>query len=310
MGWFWCELQPRESPESLNSLLWEVWGFCPAGEILFGLLWEGVMFLSSTLFTLGCVGSSLLHRLFSSCSAWASHCSGFSCCRAQALGCIGFSCCGCSVACGIFPDQGSNLCSLHWQGTLVDSLSLNHQGSPWCGPFLKSLLNLFQYCFCFMFWFWGGCKACGILVPWPGIKLAPPALEGKALTTGPPGNSLSHPWQWKGRGWVVEGRHPVTSLWWFLIYNCLSKHPHLVVKEPTTCVSAFNQVQPTGCKEVHLARRLLNLHSHDWYLNFPKVSWGIHWVGRSWYLEKEKKISFILMMDLVIYIYASSSTWK
>ena len=134
--------------------------------------------------------------------------------------------------------------------------------------------------------FWG-CKACGILVPWPGIEPAPPALEDKALTTGPPGNSLSHPWQWKGRGWVLEGRHPVTSLWWFLIYNCLSKHPHLVVKEPTTCVSAFNQVQPTGCKEAHLARLLLNLHSHDWYLNFPKVNWGIHWVGRSWYLEKE-----------------------
>ena len=32
----------------------------------------------------------------------------------------------CSVACGTFPDQGSNLCHLHWQ---VDSLSLNHLGS-------------------------------------------------------------------------------------------------------------------------------------------------------------------------------------
>ena len=32
----------------------------------------------------------------------------------------------CSVACGIFLDQGSNLCHLHWQS---DSLSLNHQGS-------------------------------------------------------------------------------------------------------------------------------------------------------------------------------------
>ena len=27
--------------------------------------------------------------------------------------------------------------------------------SFWCGPFLKSLLNLLQYCFCFMFWFFG-----------------------------------------------------------------------------------------------------------------------------------------------------------
>ena len=30
---------------------------------------------------------------------------------------------------GIFPDQGSNLCVLHWQ---ADSLSLGHQGSRRC----------------------------------------------------------------------------------------------------------------------------------------------------------------------------------
>ena len=34
----------------------------------------------------------------------------------------------CSMACRIFPDQGSNLCLLHWQ--VVDSLPLSHQGSP------------------------------------------------------------------------------------------------------------------------------------------------------------------------------------
>ena len=33
----------------------------------------------------------------------------------------------CSVACGILPDQGSNLCPLHWQ---ADSQPLRHQGSP------------------------------------------------------------------------------------------------------------------------------------------------------------------------------------
>ena len=32
----------------------------------------------------------------------------------------------CPVACGIFPDQGSNPCLLHWQ---ADSLPLDHQGS-------------------------------------------------------------------------------------------------------------------------------------------------------------------------------------
>ena len=33
----------------------------------------------------------------------------------------------CSAACGIFPDQGSNTCPLHWQ---ADSQPLRHQGSP------------------------------------------------------------------------------------------------------------------------------------------------------------------------------------
>ena len=35
----------------------------------------------------------------------------------------------CSVACGIFPDQGPNPCPLHWQ---ADSQPLRHQGSPAC----------------------------------------------------------------------------------------------------------------------------------------------------------------------------------
>ena len=64
---------------------------------------------------------------FSSCSqrgllfvgARASHCSGFSCCGARALGApasvVVARRLSCSAACGIFPDQGSNPCPLHWQ---------------------------------------------------------------------------------------------------------------------------------------------------------------------------------------------------
>ena len=33
----------------------------------------------------------------------------------------------CSAACGLFPDQSSNPCPLHWQ---ADSQPLRHQGSP------------------------------------------------------------------------------------------------------------------------------------------------------------------------------------
>ena len=54
---------------------------------------------------------------------------------APGLGSIGLAVVGhglnCSAACGIFLDQGPNLCFLHWQ---ADSLPLSHQGSP-------SLLN-------------------------------------------------------------------------------------------------------------------------------------------------------------------------
>ena len=39
--------------------------------------------------------------------------------------------------------------------------------------------------FCFF-----GCKACGILSFRPRIEITHPALEGKVVTTGPPGKSL------------------------------------------------------------------------------------------------------------------------
>ena len=35
----------------------------------------------------------------------------------------------CPITCGVFPDQGSNPCPLHWQ---VDSKLVDHQGSPMC----------------------------------------------------------------------------------------------------------------------------------------------------------------------------------
>ena len=47
----------------------------------------------------------------------------------------------CSKACGIFPDQESNPCILHWQ---MDSLSLSHQGRP-----LPSLLRQDKLCLLF-----------------------------------------------------------------------------------------------------------------------------------------------------------------
>ena len=59
----------------------------------------------------------------------------------------------------------------------------------WRGPFLKSLLSLLQYYICVTLWTFGH-TACGILAPWPGLELTPPALEGEVPTTEPPGKSL------------------------------------------------------------------------------------------------------------------------
>ena len=66
----------------------------------------------------------------------SSRCTGLSLSRPLLLWSTGSRCAGsvvvahrpsCSAACGIFPDQGSNPCPLHWQ---ADSQPLCHQGSP------------------------------------------------------------------------------------------------------------------------------------------------------------------------------------
>ena len=49
--------------------------------------------------------------------------------------------------------------------------------------------------FCVLFCFFFGQETCGILAPPPGRGLEPPLLEGKLLTTDPPGESLLFPSQ-------------------------------------------------------------------------------------------------------------------
>ena len=116
--------------------------------LLHHLVLSSFFFLSNFiyLFVSGCTGSPLLHGLCSSCSrggllsgCGAPHCGGF-CGGAQALGCAGSGAVSqrphCSVTCGVLPDQGSNLCLLHWQ---ADSLPLSHQGNPSLQSFTKEL---------------------------------------------------------------------------------------------------------------------------------------------------------------------------
>ena len=88
---------------SLNSIYFAVLGLCCCARAFSSCGERGLLF----------------------CGARASHCGGFSC-GAWALAYPGFSSCSmwaqylwsklsCPVACRIFPDQGLNLCPLHWR---------------------------------------------------------------------------------------------------------------------------------------------------------------------------------------------------
>ena len=88
---------------------------------------------------LAVLGLRFYVRAFSSCGEWghsSSRCAGLSLLRPLLLRSRGSRRAGsvvvvhgpsCSAACGIFPDQSSNPCPLHWQ---ADSQPLRHQGSP------------------------------------------------------------------------------------------------------------------------------------------------------------------------------------
>ena len=103
----------------------------------FGFCFFLILFIY--LFIYGCVGSSFLCRLSLvavSGGDSSSRCAGLSLSRPLLLRSTGSRRAGsvivahgpsCSAACGIFPNQGSNPCSLHWQ---ADSQPLHHQGSP------------------------------------------------------------------------------------------------------------------------------------------------------------------------------------
>ena len=87
----------------------------------------------------GCVGSSFLCEGFLQLwqagatlhrGAWASHHRSLllrSTGSRRASSVVVAHGLSCSAACGLFPDQGSNPCPLHWQ---ADSQPLRHQGSP------------------------------------------------------------------------------------------------------------------------------------------------------------------------------------
>ena len=75
-----------------------------------------------------CVGFPLVAATggYSDCSVQASHCGGFLLLWSTGSIVVAHRL-SCSATWGIFPNQGSNPCLLHWR---ADPLPLSHQGSP------------------------------------------------------------------------------------------------------------------------------------------------------------------------------------
>ena len=94
------------------------WLWCLGFSLQWLLLLQS---MGSKFMGFGSCGSRILEGGLSSCGTWGS----------------------CSAACGIFLDQGLNLCSLHWQ---ADSYPLYNQGSP-CNFFVMGSLSLLPHLF-------------------------------------------------------------------------------------------------------------------------------------------------------------------
>ena len=151
-------------------------------------IWEFQLLHIIYLFlNLAVLGLRFCARAFSSCGKGdhsSSRCAGLSLSWPLPLRSTGSRCAGsvvvahgpsCSAACGIFPDQGSNPCPLHWQ---ADSQPLCHQGSPTLLT-IVGMISLFNFAVHLKLLFWQCQEACGILVPPPGIKLGPSSESTK-----------------------------------------------------------------------------------------------------------------------------------
>ena len=96
-----------------------------------------------------------------------------------------------------------------------------------CGPFLKSLLNLLQYCFCF--WFFDR-EACGAFAPWPGIRPVPLCWR-VVLTTEP---SVQSPVFWINNSYFVLGRKGL-----FFFFNEDDQASWIVFDQRKGCIDFF-----------------------------------------------------------------------
>ena len=137
----------------LNDQLLTLWGFPCVLFVVFPLLlffFFNFIYLFNLWLCWVFVSVRGLSLVVASGSHSSSRCAGLSLSRPLLLRSTGCRRAGsiivahgpsCSAACGIFPDQGSNPCPLHWQ---ADSQPLRHQGSPLAAFNMFSLYLIFD----------------------------------------------------------------------------------------------------------------------------------------------------------------------
>ena len=139
---------------------------------------------------------------------------------------VSWDCCLCPASlqlpplhllCPSRPTSSKAICwknPLPWSSISFTASSLLGQASStlWTLFFFNLLIVYFIWLCQVLATAWGlHCSTtCGILVPWPGIKPASPALEGGFLTTRPPGKSQDTffllPWVFIACGFLLLQR--------------------------------------------------------------------------------------------------------
>ena len=128
-----------------------------------------------------------------------------------------------------YLDQNSSLITIH--------ISVN-----------ETDIFLSCFCVCVFVCFWPHPAACGILTPWPGIELVPPALKAWSLNHGTTRKILVLVMFWKIMRQEEEGRASGTGAW-----MVLSSINHRKSFSPNKVFLRLKQIKPTedstGIKE-------------------------------------------------------------
>ena len=142
-----------------------------------------------------------------------------------------------------------------------------------------------------------GHDACGILAPWPGIKPTTPVLEGKVLTTGPPGKSR---WAFIYIALLSLSFFSLHFLFWLIyVFSVFLKYVKFVLKKTSRQAIFFFFF---WCWDVFISRA----HGHtNLWMSSVKTEISI-WVHLCYDTELEKEEH---LLCLKIYQFRGSWIW-